>query len=329
MSIYRKYTGETPVGGDAHVDIPLSNLAVEAFSTGEEEFIADALFPDVAVGKQSDKYYVIDKDRFLALPTAGALRAPKTVARKVQFEVSSNSYFAHDYRLGNENALEDLANADMAIRLRENSVRVVVSELRRAQESRIANLVTSASNLGSGVLLTGTAKWNDFVNSSPLSAINTGHAFIRSQTGLLANTAVIDWDTMQVVRRHPELLDLYKYTSGGELAMQQLMDVFKVQRLLVGRGIQQNALPGGTSSMTNIWGNNVLLAHVETQTGLQTKTLGLRFSWRPEGFPLPFSVERQVFAGAGQPKVEVVETGHFQDEKLVAPDLGYLIGTTL
>jgi hypothetical protein len=33
-------------------------------------------------------------------------------------------------------------------------------------------------------------------------------------TGLVANTAVMDWDTLQVLRRHPVLLDMYKYTSG-------------------------------------------------------------------------------------------------------------------
>ena len=81
--------------------------------------------------------------------------------------------------------------------------------------------------------------------------------------------------------------------------------------------------------MTNIWGNNFILAHIQPQTGLQTATLGLRMQWRPAGFPAPFGVERMVVSGAGTKKVEVVEVGHFQDEKVVASALGYAITGTL
>lgn len=321
--------GMTPIGGDAHIDVPLSNFAVSAFSDGTDEFIADQLFPSVPVGKQSDKYYTIQKDNFLMLPSEGALRAPRTQARRVEFTVSSDAYFALNYALANENALEDLANADVAIQLRQNSVRIVTAQLRRAQEDRIARLVTSASNVGSGVILSGSTKWSDFVNSDPLGDVTTAHAFIRSNTGLLANTMVIDWDTLQVIRRHPDILDMFKYTEGGMATDAQLREVFKVQTILVGRAIKNVGKEGQVASMANIWGNNVLLAHIERGTSLQTQTLGLRMQWTPEGFPAPFSVERRVESGAGTRKVEIVEAGHFQDERLVAPSLGYVIASTL
>lgn len=322
----RKYAN--PTGAGAHIDAPLSNIAISAFSTGEEEFIADMLFPAVPVQKQSDKYYTITKNAFLQIPDA--LRARKTVARKVEFDVSSDAFYANNYALGAENALEDLANADLAIQLRENSTRLIISNLRRAQEQRVANWCTSATNLGSGANLTGGNKWSDFVNSDPLANVTTAHAFIRSQTGLVANTAMLDWDTWMIVRRHPALLDLYKYTAGGQLNEAQLADAFKVKKLLIGMGIKENALEGGTTSMTSIWGNNALFAYIDPNpTGLQTRTLGLRFQWTPTGLPGPFAVERQTFAGAGQRKVEVVEAGHWQDEKVVAANLGYLIYNTL
>ena len=72
-----------PSGPNAHVDVPLSNLAVSAFSTGEEEFIADQLFPMVTVDKQSDKYYIIEKGAFLR--SEETLRAPKTQARRIAY----------------------------------------------------------------------------------------------------------------------------------------------------------------------------------------------------------------------------------------------------
>ena len=317
-----------PSGPNAHVDVPLSNLAIAAFATGEDEFIGDQLFPEIRVAKQSDKYYIIEKSAFLR--SEETLRAPKTKARRLEYTVNSESYFADNHALADEIALEDLANADIAIGLRENSTLLVTTGLRRAQEIRIANIVTSASNLGSGVALSGGDKWNDFVNSNPLADVRTAHAFLRQTTGLRANTAVMDWDTFQIVRHHPDLLDLYKHTSGGELDMGQLAATFHVEKILLGQGIIENMPEGSTSSsITNIWSNVFMLAHIEPARGLRTRTLGLRMAWQPSGFPGAFAVERKLDIGAGSRKVEIIEAGHFQAEKVVAADLGYVITGTL
>lgn len=318
--------GSTPVGGDAHVDVPLSNFASMAFASGSDMFIGDQLFPEIPVGKQSDKYYEILKDGFLM--RHDTLRSPKTEAKRVNFTVSSNSYYAENYALASENAMEDIINADDPVRLRENSVMLVQDGLRLDQEVRIANLVTSISNVGSGVALSGADKWSDG-SSDPVASVNTAHSFIRANTGLVANTAVIDWDTLMVVRRHPTILDLFKYTDGGEATDAQLMSVFKVSRMLVAQGVYNTAAEGATASMSNIWGNYFGLFHVGPGTGLQSKTFGGRFRWRNPIYPADFAVLTAVENAAGQKKVEVVETGYFQDEKVIARDLSYAITDTL
>jgi hypothetical protein len=316
----------TPTGRDAHHDMPLSNLAVMAFNTQDDEFVADRLFPEVPVGKQSNRYYIIDKGAFLRIPDTR--RAPKTRAGRVEFEVSSSAYFADNYALAGELSIEDINNADNPIQLRQNETLLVTNNLKRDQENRIASLVTSISNVGSGVQLTGTNKWSD-ANSDPVADVTTGHAFMRSQTGLVANTAVIDWDTLQILRRHPLLLDMYKYTNGGEVTDGQIQSVFKVDQMLIGRGIKENSREGGTSSMTNIWGNNVVLAHVGPSTGMRSRTFGLRFNWRPPTFRANMAVTRAVENQAGSQHVEIIEAGYYQDEVIVASQLAYCIADTL
>lgn len=314
-----------PTGRSLHIDTPLSNLAIKAFQ-GSGNFIAQALFPIVPVGKQSDKYYTIDKDSWLLLPNTR--RAPKTSPRRIEFKVSSDSYFADNYALAGENSLEDLDNADNAVQLRQNTVNVVTDGLLRDYEDRVARAVTSGTNLGSYVSLSGTNKWSNFVNSDPLSDVTTARAFIRQRTGLDANTLVIDNDTAAVIRRHPALLELYKYTSGGQITMQQLKDAFDVQTILIGEGIKNMAKEGATASIVNIWGNNVILAHVEKAISLQTATFGLSFRWTPAGIPAPMQVSRYNDPDPGK-KVEVIETGYYQDEKIVASALAYGILSTL
>ncbi len=323
--MYKSYA-ETVIGRGGHHDRPLTNLALKAFDGGQSG-VAPRLFPTVPVDKQSDRYFTVDRDTWLL--AHDTKRAPKTQANLVEFKVSSDAYFADNHALGAEEALEHLANADAAIQIRQRHTLNVTEGLLRGLEIRVANMVTSGSNLGSYVSLAGGAKWGDFVNSDPISDVTTGHAFIRQRTGLRANTMVIDRDTLMVVKRHPVLLDLFKYTSGGMLSEEQLRAVFEVDQILVGDGIKNVAKEGATASIVNIWGNNVLLARVEPAVSLQTATFGLGFRWTPPGFPQPFTVARQAFSGPGTRNVEVLEASYFQDEKIVATDLAYGILSVL
>lgn len=315
-----------PTGREIHHDRPLEAVAVKAFQ-GSEGFIGQFLFPTVPVVKESDEYYIIDKAAWLRVNDTR--RARKTKSNRIEFTVSSDQYVCRNYTLAGDNALEDLANHDQAIMLRETTTENVTEGLLRDKEDRIARQVTSLTNLGSGIALTGANKWSDYTSSDPIGAVNTGHAFIRQNTGLIANTMVLDYDTIQVVRRHPLLLDMYKYTQGGMLTMENLKDAFGVQTILVANAIKNNAVIGATASITNIWGNCAILARVVPGVTKRTATFGLGFEWRPEGFPAPMSVERQVFAGAGTENIEVIEVGYFQDEKIVAKDLAYGITGTL
>lgn len=311
---------------DVHIDVPLSNIAVEAFSTGD--FIGMQLFPVVDVRKQSDKYYTITKNSWLRVPST-TLRSPKTPPARVEFDVSSDSYFADNYALASENAHEVLANADDPIQLRARTTRFLVDMLMRDQEVRVANLVTSISNIGSGVALAGAAKWSNYISSDPVADITTGHAFIRQNTGLLANTMLMDFDSYQTVRRHPVLLDMYKYTQGGLVNDAELKSVFKVDRILISNAIRNAALENATASLVNIWGNNCLLCYVQpSPTGLRTATFGLAFRWLNPELPAPWGVRVYNDPDPGK-KTEILEAGYYQDEKIVAAQLAYLVGSTL
>lgn len=327
LSGYAQATLASPLTGrDVHIDTPLSNIAVEAFTSGV--FVAPMLFPVVPVAKQSDVYYTITKNSWLRVPQS-TLRAPKQSPRRVEFDVSSDNYFAFNYALAGENAHEVLANADNPINLRQRTTRKVVEDLMRDMEVRIANQVTSISNIGSGVSLSGGAKWSDYLNSDPISDITTGHAFVRSQTGVIPNTLLLDWDTMQTVRRHPVLLDMYKYTQGGLLNEAELKEVFKVQNLIVSNAIKNAAVENATASIVNIWGNNALLCYIDPAApSLQTVTFGLGFRWTPPELPAPMVTRVYDDPDPGK-KVEIVEVGYYQAEKIVAPQLGYLVGSTL
>ena len=158
--------------------------------------------------------------------------------------------------------------------------------------------------------------------------MTTGHAFIRQNTGLVANTALLDFDTYQTVRRHPVLLDMYKYTQGGLVNDAELREVFKVQKLLVANCIRNAALENATASMVNIWGNNFLLCHVAPSTGMRTATFGLQFRWLNPELPAPWAVRVYDDPDPGK-KCEITEAGYYSTEKVIARELAYLVNATL
>lgn len=325
LQTVKRYAGAVPDGRGVHHDTPLANLAVAAFSdmTG---FVAQKLFPIVPVGKQNDRYFVIDPDAWLRIPDTR--RAPKSPPNQMGMRVSSDGYFADNYALRADNALEALANADAAIMLRENSAKMIVSALLRDYERRVANLVTSGTNLGSYVALAGGNKWSDYANSDPIGAVNTGTAFIENTTGITPNTLVLDSNTARVLQRHPLLLDMHKYVQGGLVPLGVIAQDFGVQNIYVANGVVNNALEAGTASMTTIWGNSAILAYVEPGVSLETRTFGLTMRWQPDGLPAPMSAVRYLDGDPGR-HVEWTEVGVYQDEKVVAKNLSYGILSTL
>lgn len=318
--------GRTVSGKDAHHDRPLTNLAIAAFQRSAN-FIGQQVMPIVPVGKESDEYYILDPDSWLR--THNDRRARKGKARRIEFRVSSDAYKCKNYALSGDNALEDLDNADTPLALRQNTTDLVVEALLRNLELRVANLVTSGGNMGSGTTLTGANQWTSTNSADIIAQVNTGHAFIRSRTGLRANTLIVDYDSYQLMRQNAFMLAKFSNVSGGFLTDDQIRSLLGVERILVGDAIRNSALEEGGLSLSNVWGDNAVLCRIENNPRtIKSATVGLGFRWRPNGFPQPMRVDRQVFAGAGTENIEVIEAGYWQDERIVAPDLGYVISDT-
>jgi hypothetical protein len=319
-------------GRNGHIDAALSDFAVMAFDASDDQFVVDRFFPVIDVPKQSDKYWTLESRAFQTDVGDGARRAPRTKAKKVTYAVNSNSFYCDNYALSHDFGIEEFANLDAALR-GEQRTRLVVHLLKRAQEQRVANIVTSVSNIGSGVLLAGAAKWSDYTASDPIADITSGAAFIRATTGMIPNKMLIDWDTYQLLGRHPVLLDMYKYTSGGTVGDSDIAKAFKVDEIVVAKAIKENQPEGATtSSLSNLWGNNALLAYVPPgNPSFEQPAAGLyRFRWGANDiYPGDFGVLRTVYDGAGSEHVETIEVGHFQAEKVVARNMMYLIGNTI
>lgn len=314
-----------------HIDVPLSNLSVAAFQT-MGDFVAQKLFPIVPVDKQSNKYYTIDQDSWQRIPTT--YRAPKTRARLVEFKVSSDSYFADNYALGTDNALEDLSNADIAIQLRQTGIDLVTRQLLADYERRVAQLcITGAGTtqrLTAAVSGTPAASsaW-DAVNSADIiSCVREAKRVVYGQTGIVPNTVVLDWQSMEYAQRNTLAFARFQYVEGGMLTLPMLKTVWGVDNVLVSNAQFNSNLEAGTASRSSIWGPTALVCYVPpVAPSLRMASFGASFRWAPDGFPGPMAVTRNVEQGAGTMNREVLEAQYFQDEKVLASALGFYINT--
>jgi hypothetical protein len=312
---------------DVHIDKPLSNMAVEAFDASVD-LVAASLFPVIPVEKQSDKYFTIDKAEFLRI--SKTLRAPGTTPLQVDFKVSSDAYFCNNYALETMIPKEQVANADNAIRVRDRKVRNLLGHLQRDRENRAATLV-STGNVGASAAFTNTNSVFKVSNLSGdiISAVNTAHATIQQRTGIIANTMVLEYNVSQLLRRNALVLDMFKYNRSGLLSLPELASVFGVERILVSRAIKNVGKSGQTASLQSIWGNKILLAYVDQNPGgPETATYGASFRWTDPEIGEAFAVQRWDDPHVSA-KREFASAGYYQDEKIIAADLGYLMTDVL
>jgi len=316
--------------GDLHIDTPLSNLVIgyEPVNT-----IVQNIFPEVSVSKQSDKYYTWNKGDFFRVP-ASTLRAEKTKGKSVVFNVSSDSYFADNYALVHEEAFETMGNADQILKSREKRVRGLKNLLMLDWENRVGSQISSGSNVGSFTTLSGTDQWSDKANSDPIGDVEVGRQAIRSTTGILPNLAIIPELVMSQLIQHPDLIDRVKYTGEndrpGQVTMRALAALFQVDRILVPQSIINTGEEGQSDSFSDVWGKNVVLAYVTNgpdPDGVDP-SLGYTFRWNaPELQSLPFVAEIWNDPDGGNFENRRVMT--YQDEKITAPELGYVIDSAV
>lgn len=313
----KTYAGAT--GADLHIDQPLSNISI---GFRPKNLIARDIFPLVQAPKQSDGYYVWNRDEWLRTPSTQ--RAKGTPARRIQLKVSSETFYCLNYALAAELPYEDISNADAAIQLRESASNRIVDGLEQDWEQRLATTLTTTTNVGSAMVAANN--WLDHVNGAPVEDLNVGIESIRLQTGYKPNMLILSGQAANRMFRHPDVIRFIRGAGdnigGGFVNEQQVARAFGFDKVLVGNGVRNTAGEDAPGTYIDVWSTSAILLYVAPTPGLMEPSYGYTFWWQPEGFPGRFAVERR---RDDNNRVEVVETHTFQDEQVTSVPLGFLI----
>jgi len=328
-----------PTNRAVHVDSALTNISV-AFLQNTNNFVAGNVFANVPVAKQSDRYFVYDRGSFNR--DEAEIRAPGTESVGGGYDLDNTpTYFANVYAFHHDVPDQVRANADPAVDPDRDAANLVAHKLLIRRE-KIWNSkffvpgVWNTDRTGVATSPTGSQflKWSDD-NSNPIGNIDEGKATMLENTGMEANTLVLGYRTFDALKRHPEIVDLIKYSGGVSptnpalITEQALAAVFGVNRVMVSKAIENTAAQGAAESSSFINGGNALLTHTAPAPGLMTPSAGYTFSWSGfmgQGNANGFSVKRFYIDELESTRIE----GQMAfDMKVVSSELGVYYGSAV
>lgn len=312
-----------PQRSQVHVNRPLTNISI-AFIQKASDFIADKVFPNVPVLKQSDKYFTYDKKSWFQ--TQAKKRGPGTESAGSGYNIDADSvYFADVWAVHKDVDDQTRENADQPLDMDRDATLFVTQQLMlRREKEFVRKYLQTGVWTGAGGDYVPSPKWNA-ANSDPMGDIDELKSQIKKQTGFKPNTLLVSDDVFYALRNNPAVLDRIKYTQRGIVTEELLASLFGVEKFLVASAVEDldpEAVSAG-SDMQFLFANKFLLVHSSPSPSILTPTAGYIFSWIGL-FGAGAAGNRIKTFRMEQLESDRIEGEMAFDMKLVASDLGVL-----
>lgn len=329
-----------PTAGDVHVNRPLTNISI-AYMQSAQGFVADRVFPNIPVQKQSDRYFAYDRSDFWR--NQFRKRAPGTESAGGGWKVDNTpNYYCDKWALHKDIDDDTRANADMPLNMDRDASEYLAQQALISREVEWASAFFAAGlwttdldgvsgTPGSGEVL----QWNDS-SSTPISDIKTNATVMQALTGYRPNKLILGREVWDQVSEHGDLIDRIKYSGGvgnerpAIITLQAAAALFGIDEVMVMDGIQvtSDENPSFETSITTafIGGKKALLCYAAPRPSLLMPSAGYTFSWSafagagPQGQRIKrFRIEKE--------ESDRVEAQMAYDQKLIGADLGVFFDT--
>lgn len=272
-----------PTRQQVHIDAALTNISV-MYMQDASNFIADKVFPQIGVQKQSDTYFIYNRDDFFR--DEADVRAKGTESAGGDYDVSNAPpYFARKYAFHMDVNEEDRVNADSPLSPNEDATTFVSQKLLLKREVLWASTYFVAGVWGREIQAvassptTGQTLQFDNPASDPITFITNERTRMMETTGYASNTLVLTPYVYNALKNHPDIIDRIKYTQKGIVTLDLLATLFDVDNVYVPAAVQNTAIKTKTGVNNFIMGKHALLMYVEKNPGLRKPSAGYIFSW--------------------------------------------------
>ncbi len=257
----------------ALVDKLLTNVSNGPFP-GEEDFVAEKAFPEIAVVQMSG---LLGKYGTNFLRIEHSMMGGRGEARRVESVTRSTAtYLLQKHGLEGLVTPEDYANVEAPYDAEKDETIGVTTLIKLSKEKALADTLTSTSVMTQYATLSGTAQFSDYANSDPLTKAKDAAATVYSSTGKVVNTVITSWQVINTLQYHPAILESlgFKMQRAGLLSVEEIAKALNVKRLLIGAAVYESAKEGQTSSLASLWGKHMIFAHLPEKAVPYQKSLG-------------------------------------------------------
>lgn len=325
-----------PTPGDVHVNTPLTNISI-AYLQAAGNFVADSIFPNIPVIKQSDRYYTYDRGYFNR--DEMKVRAPASESAGGHYTVDNTpTYYAPVYAFHHDIDDQRRSNSDTVLAPDREATELCTQKALIKREILWVSkyFVTSVwtteyTGVASGPTGLQFLQWNDAA-STPIEDIRKRKTTILQLTGFEPNTLVIGQEVYDALIDHPDIVDRVKYgqTAPGPATVDtaELSALLKIPNIHVMKAIQNTANEGATNVHAFIGGKAALLCYAAPAPSLMAPSAGYTFSWT--GYLGAAPQGQRIMRFRMQPiKSDRVEIEMSFDQKLVSADLGCWYGSAV
>jgi hypothetical protein len=270
----------------ARVIDPLMTTIARGYMSPQSP-VADVLFPRVTVVQRAGKILSFGAEDFMLV---NSKRAPGANTMRVQFGYASADFALVDYSLEGSVPRELLEEAQAVPNLNQGTmaIRKVQNMMELEREVEAATLATTAANYPAGnkITLSGNDQWNVVhADSDPFTDIETGKEAIRAKIGAYPNVLELGPKVLTALRSHPKVLDRLSTASDRPPAtIQQLQALFEVDRIVVGRAVQ-NTGSATVPTFADVWGKHALLAYTTPASAQEMGSPSFGYTYQLQGYP--------------------------------------------
>jgi hypothetical protein len=292
-----------------HVDQVLSQISIQYKNN---EYIADQIFPKLAVKKSSDKYFVFSRD-FKLQETR---RAAGGKAREYDFDLSTASYVMAKNALKTYISDDEVDNYDLGT-LKADATEILTDKLNARKEKDAVELLDATGTWSLQHSL--AVAWStNSTTSDPVPSVNTALATLVSYSGQKPNFMVLPFKAELALKNHVSVLDRVKYTSK-EVTSEILKGLFGIEQIVVPTAVYDTTAPGVAESMSYLFDAFAFIGYKAPRPSPRSVSFGYMFeknvprikTWRDE--------ERES---------EAIEANMQYSMKVVCSLCGYLIKGT-
>lgn len=312
-----------PDRSSLHIDAVSTSMSI-AYMQAQENFIATKAAPVIPTDKQTNKYFKFDKDAWFRDEAQPRKSAQETAGSG--FTLSTDSYSCDVFGFHKDVDDLDRMNQDNPLDIDQAAVEFVTRIILLRQEVQWV-----ADVFKTGVWATDktvSAQWNDKTGSDPRDDIDAGKETVLSNTGFEPNTLILGYQVYRQLRRHPDVLDQFKYSTPDSITQEMLARFFDIGTLLVAKGVKNTAMEGQTFAGSFVHGKHALLAYVNPNPGLMQPSSMYTYSWTAVqgGFTGALGVARFRDELRRSDRFEAL-TGF--DNKVTGSDLGYFFSSVV